>query len=413
MATRRDLDHLVERSLVTRAGGGRYRLLETLRAFGAEQLVAGGRADDVAARHAEHQVAWIEQADEGLLEPDGTDLTDIDLAVPELRAALGWLLAHDRVEDAGRLVSAVTMYGLFRVRPDVLAWSELVGAADPEDRSPWAPRVWAAAAYAAWIVGDVAGSGARSGRALAACERTGTPIPPVVATTCGNFDLFEGRLDRAAAWYRRAIAAVGDHHGQRQVATSTELLALAYGDDPSAAAAADALVGQLDDTATVYTAYSWFCAGEAAPDDDVARARFLRALELADATAASFVIGLAGAALSAIDARVGDPRAAAEDHRRLIGLWRRSGAWSTLWTLLRAVAALLVRLERYRDAAVLEGAVRATGAGHRIFGADERALAELGRRLRTELGDDEYEAAVREGAALDGDGAVEHALRVL
>ena len=62
---------------------------------------------------------------------------------------------------------------------------------------------------------------------------------------------------------------------------------------------------------------------------------------------------------------------------------------------------------------MLEGAVRATGAGHRIFGADERALAELGRRLRTELGDDEYEAAVREGAALDGDGAVEHALRVL
>ena len=38
--------------------------------------------------------------------------------------------------------------------------------------------------------------------------------------------------------------------------------------------------------------------------------------------------------------------------------------------MLRAVAGLLVRLGRYRDAAVLEGAIRATGAGHRIFGAD-------------------------------------------
>jgi hypothetical protein len=62
---------------------------------------------------------------------------------------------------------------------------------------------------------------------------------------------------------------------------------------------------------------------------------------------------------------------------------------------------------------VLEGAVRATAAGHRIFGADELALSELATRLRAELGADAYEAARAQGAVLDGDAAVEHALRSL
>ena len=87
--------------------------------------------------------------------------------------------------------------------------------------------------------------------------------------------------------------------------------------------------------------------------------------------------------------------------------------WSTQWTMLRSIAALLARLGRFRDAAVLHGAVRATGAGHRIFGADAVALDQLGARLREAMGDDVYEAARREGAVLDGDAAVEHALRAL
>ncbi|WP_238596364.1 hypothetical protein [Rhodococcus ruber] len=105
--------------------------------------------------------------------------------------------------------------------------------------------------------------------------------------------------------------------------------------------------------------------------------------------------------------------AAAAEYRRLIPHWRRAGMWSTQWTMLRSIAGLLERLGRYRDAAVLEGAVRTTAAGHRIFGADEVALDDLGVRLRTELGDDEYEAARRRGALLDGEAAAEHALRAL
>jgi hypothetical protein len=101
------------------------------------------------------------------------------------------------------------------------------------------------------------------------------------------------------------------------------------------------------------------------------------------------------------------------DYRWLIEHWRRAGMWSTQWTMLRSVAALLERVGRYEDAAVLEGAVRSTQAGHRIFGADAIALDELGTRLAAALGDDAYAAAIARGARLDGTAAVEHALRVL
>jgi hypothetical protein len=159
----------------------------------------------------------------------------------------------------------------------------------------------------------------------------------------------------------------------------------------------------------------WYCAGEAdlAVDVERARCRYAEALRLAELTNASFVTGLASASKASIDARVGDPAAAAEDYRRIIDHWRRAGMWSTQWTMLRSIAGLLSRLGRPRDAAILEGAVRATAAGHRIFGADAVALDQLSARLRAELGDDAYEAARDAGAVLDGDGAVEHALRAL
>ena len=107
--------------------------------------------------------------------------------------------------------------------------------------------------------------------------------------------------------------------------------------------------------------------------------------------------GSRAASKASIEARLGDPFAAAEDYRRLITHWRRAGMWATQWTMLRSIAGLLARLGRPRDAAVLEGAVRTTDAGHRIFGEDEVVLAELGARLRSELGDDAYDAAPARG----------------
>jgi tetratricopeptide (TPR) repeat protein len=233
---------------------------------------------------------------------------------------------------------------------------------------------------------------------------------------CGNSALFEGRLDDSITWYQRAVELAADDPGQHLLARSTKLLALAYAGDIDAADAAAQVIAEVGDACSPFAAYAWFCAGEAelsCGEIGLAMERLDRALELAELTHASFVSGVAGASRTSIEARLGDPITAAEEYRRLIAHWRRAGMWSTQWTMLRSIAGLLARLERSKDAAVLVGAVRATQAGHRIFGTDEAALTELGAQLQATLGDEAYAEALGEGAGLDGDAAVEHALRAL
>jgi predicted ATPase/DNA-binding SARP family transcriptional activator len=409
------LQQLVERSLVMRAADRRYMLLETLRAFGAARLVADGRDDEVGRRHAHHQLDWIELAERRLGEPDSGVIVEIDAAITELRTALTWLIDHGDVVRAGRIVQALMYYGFLRLRPDVMAWSQRVLQSDPDDRSPLAPVMWAVASYATWMSGDIAISTAHLQRARRLSELSGSDVPPIVAVICGNNGLIEGRLDEAVDWYHRGIAAAGDDRSQRLFASGTELLALAYAGDPSVVEAADVLLADVGDERTPHAAYVWYCAGESdlAIDIDRARMRLQRALELAEPTHASFVTGTAGASLASIEARHGDPAIAAADYHRLIVHWQHAGMWPTQWTMLRSIAGLLARLDRNWDAAVLLGAVRATESGHRIFGADELALAQLGHELEQRLGAASYARALADGAALDGAGAAAHALRAL
>ncbi len=410
------LDQLAERSLVSRAGGRRFVLLETMRAFGAEQLAVDARTDEVADRHAERAVERIEQAHRMLAVADGVNvLGEIDAGLPELRAALDWLLAHGDLDRAARLVVALQYFGYHRLRPEALSWAERIVAADPHDEHPLAPEVWSVAALAAWMAGDLDEQRRRVERALAIVDRRGIETPSLVAMTASSAALVEGRLEEAVRWSERSIALASDDLGPVVIAHNIRVLALAYDRDPSAAAAADELLRLVGPARTALAAFAWYCAGEALLREDPAQARrrFARALELAELTGSTFAAGIAGASDASLEARFGDPDVAAAEFRRLLTHWRRAGMWSTQWTMLRSVAAVLATLGRPREAAVLLGAVLDTDAGHRLFGDDVIALAELGNRLRAELGDDVYDAAIAEGGALDGDAAVEHALRSL
>jgi predicted ATPase/DNA-binding SARP family transcriptional activator len=409
------LAELAERSLVMRAPHRRFVLLETLRAFGAERLDASGQRVEVGHRHARRLVEWIEDADDQLLVPGRGAIAEIDAALPELHAAFTWLVAQREAELAGRMVASLLDYGVWRLRPDVLAWSERAAALDPDDRCATAAVVWAVAAYAAWMTGDVPETGRRAAKALAIAVRHGGPMPGEVATVNGSYQLFVGDLDEARRWYRLGIEVAGSDRAQQLMARASEFLALGYADDPATDERIDALLSELGAIDTANAAYAWYCAGEADLARGLPRAesRLEQAIELAARANASFVTGIAGASKASIVARTGDPQVAAQEYRRLIDHWRRAGMWSTQWTMLRSIAGLLFRLDRHHQAAVLVGAVQGTTEGHRIFGADEAALDELEALLRSALGDGPYEEARNEGARLDGDDAVEHALRSL
>ncbi|MGV3758532.1 MAG: BTAD domain-containing putative transcriptional regulator, partial [Actinomycetota bacterium] len=180
-AAREGLARLTEQSLVQRERGGRFVLLETLRAFGAAALEEQGAADEVAARHAHHLVAWAEEADARLLRGGPGVTSEIDAAVLELRAALGWLLGHGEVEAAARLVLALRDYSFFRLRPDVLGWSEAVLDAAPDFTGLLAAQVWHAATYRSWMTGDRDTTRARAERARVASGVPDDRLPPEVA----------------------------------------------------------------------------------------------------------------------------------------------------------------------------------------------------------------------------------------
>jgi predicted ATPase/transcriptional regulator with XRE-family HTH domain len=91
------VERLVDQSLVLVSGHDnamRYRLLETVRAYAAEQLTAAGEEHAAQERHARWCLALAEVAESHKAEPEqGTWLTRLDAEHDNLRAALGWSLA--------------------------------------------------------------------------------------------------------------------------------------------------------------------------------------------------------------------------------------------------------------------------------------------------------------------------------
>jgi predicted ATPase/DNA-binding SARP family transcriptional activator len=410
------LARLVERSLVMRYPGRRYVLLETLRTYGRDQLVGGGRLDEVGDRHARFTVEWVQRAGRRLALAGSGSVRRIDDAVPELQRALDWFLDHDETEPAGRLVASLFDYGLLRLRPDVLSWAGRVATADPHDRSPLAAEVLAAGAYAAWMAGDLDAAGDRARRALQVAEAADGPVPARVYGAMGVYELFAGRLRESAAWYGRAAeGAASTEPGYWPIPAGTEIMVLGYDGDPSAPGRAEELVATTGDSSSPYAAYAWYCAGEAVLATDPQRAREClgRALRTAQMTDATFVTGIAGASRASLDARLGDVEEAVSAYRWLIRHWQRAGMWSTQWVMLRSIAVLLDGTARHVDAAVLEGAIRGASASQRLTGADEVALDALSDRLRATLGADAYGRARQQGAALDSDALLDHVLRSL
>ncbi|MGW4061801.1 BTAD domain-containing putative transcriptional regulator [Amycolatopsis sp. NPDC004747] len=109
------LPELADKSLVE-AVGGRFRMLETIRAFGGEKLVEAGEAETLHRAHAEYFLRFAEEADPKLRTADQLEwLARIDADYDNLLAALRWSTEHD-VVLALRLVPLLAMYWWMRGR---------------------------------------------------------------------------------------------------------------------------------------------------------------------------------------------------------------------------------------------------------------------------------------------------------
>ena len=111
------LTHLVEKSLVEReAAGDRYRLLETVRQYALERLVAAGETGELRTRHLRFYLALALRARPGLIGPQQSEwLARLDVERENLLAAHAWSCEADLASEYGlQLVSALRRYWIFR-----------------------------------------------------------------------------------------------------------------------------------------------------------------------------------------------------------------------------------------------------------------------------------------------------------
>ncbi|MGW6461705.1 ATP-binding protein, partial [Streptomyces sp. NPDC055078] len=174
------LARLVERSLVVAVAdpdglGVRYRLLESVAAYGRERLAAAGETTAVRERHRAHQVAFAEHANARLRGPGQQRwLTALDTQAPDLRAALDDAVAHGATDDALRLVNAQSWYWYLRGRLNEAARAldaalALVPRSSGVDASPTAAaRVWRTGIDI--VCGEVTDAGRAALDAIAAYE---------------------------------------------------------------------------------------------------------------------------------------------------------------------------------------------------------------------------------------------------
>jgi predicted ATPase/DNA-binding CsgD family transcriptional regulator len=107
------LPRLVDKSLVSaiERGPRRYRLLESIRAYAAEQLAASGNELEVRRRHASHYLALAEHGGEQLRAWNQRAWVDrLTAEQPNLRAALAHSIAAGDVESAWRWIAALQRF---------------------------------------------------------------------------------------------------------------------------------------------------------------------------------------------------------------------------------------------------------------------------------------------------------------
>ena len=155
------LARLVSKSLVVAiAPGGRFRLLETIRAYAAKKLEQDSGTTDLRTAHAQFFVELAERAEPELAGPAQLEwFARIAAERPNLRAALEWSLGCGRGEWALRLTGALVLF--WRVRGPYAEGRELLGlalSAETDGATQLRAKALWGAGFLAQMAGDESGA---------------------------------------------------------------------------------------------------------------------------------------------------------------------------------------------------------------------------------------------------------------
>jgi predicted ATPase/DNA-binding SARP family transcriptional activator len=388
------LAHLIDASMLEVEfgdGGARYRMLETLRAFGLDRLAAEGEAaaaDDRLLRWALRLVRWIDET----IATDEEPLADAVLRreIGTLRVA--WRLARDHadLDAAAEIVSRLQEPASWRDRTELRGWAREL-AADPAVLDhPRADVVLATAAIMAYHDGDRDRTERLGRQALAgepeplAAWMARTALSLAALSRTDFAQVIEHALAAAAGYPRRFVnygmaALAATYSGELERAADLQRRSAASATSPTGHAFAAYAAGEIEN---------------AAGRHDAAERHYAVALDLARTAGATFVTGIASVGLLSARAAAGHTAAALEGYRDVVEYWARTGNWTHLWVTLRNLADLLRTLGDGASAEVLDAAADAapdapprpgraagTGSGPDRVTALDTARAAIDRHL--------------------------------
>jgi predicted ATPase len=392
------LDALVRKSLLVAdrsAGRTRYSMLETIRQFAEEQLVAGGAAAEVRAAHARHfaeREADVLALWDSPRQRKAYEWFTAELA--NLRTAFRWAADHGDLDTAATIATYATLLGLTVQNFEPIAWAEeLIGAARAVDH----PRLAALYVMASlcWMPGRIeaavrysdAGQNVIGGR---------SGVPFGFEGMLGGPYLAVGQPERAVELCRVELARGRDTHTLTWAFLVTALTMAGSGDE--AMATATGLVEAAEAAGNPWAlSYALLAYGLAFRDADPIRALdALRwGLMIAQDSGNRFNESHLAGALARLEAEHGDSLAALDHITLAISSYHNSGNTTHLRTALGALADYLDRFGRHEAAAII--------AGFALSPFTARAYFELTTaiaHLRNVLGDQTYESLARKGQTM-------------
>jgi predicted ATPase/Tfp pilus assembly protein PilF len=237
---------LTDKSLVVieeQEGEARYRLLESIREYGDEQLQQAGEGPQVRGQHRDWFLAVAEQAEPELQGPDQAEWLDrLEVEHDNLRAALATAVESGQGEIGLRLGAALwrfwTVRGHLAEGRDQLA--RLLALPGAQARTDDRARVLNRAGALADDQGDVAAARSLFEESLAIGRELDNS--EIIARTLPNLGLLEhnqGNYDAARSLFEESLAVLRQLGDQRGIASSLNNLgriALQEGDDAAARA---------------------------------------------------------------------------------------------------------------------------------------------------------------------------------
>ena len=400
---------LVETSMLTRVGAGRYRLLEPLRWFGRERMGEGREAQATSTRHRALVLALTDRADAELTGPgEVAVISELEEALPDLRAVHGRAVSEGDLATVARMTGRLHRFAYAQGRGDVLAWGGHLVEGDAADLDQDERLRAIAASVPAAVWHDDIDEAVRRTRLYVdrLDDRAADPWSRVtLAETLADLHMARGELAAAVAVYERGVelARRCEHIGLTSYMVSGLSIAVGFHGDRSRATLLAREASELARTAGAPTAASLaaYALGEALfeVDPDQALEAFETAVTTASRARAPFFEAIARTADVALRGRYGDPAEAFVRYRAALGIWSETGADGMAITTLRNLVVLLSRTGADTDALTLYTASERL-ASRPSYGPEAERLRTAVTSVRRRLSTTEREQAEQRAAAV-------------